>query len=147
VPGRRNYAREVALHALVAPSRYRSHYGLLTTYLPQQEAALVGRPAVLAYLHSLGLTRPNGGPITWWMVKRWTRRHDFPLLRATWRPRHRCPCLSTSFAITAWVLSRLDSDQRHLFRVHSLNPQSGFGGGNAPSVSENVSSPGARRAA
>jgi hypothetical protein len=61
-------------------------------------------------------------------VLRWTRRHGFPLLHGTLifaaRARScRTPSLTTSFATTAWVLSRLDTGQTDLFRVYSRQDQ------------------------
>jgi hypothetical protein len=52
------------------------------------------------------------------MLLRWRRDEGFPVLRGRYTPhRHRSPALSTTFALTAWTLSRLSSDEHHLFRV------------------------------
>jgi hypothetical protein len=130
--GTRNYARERARHDALAPDKQRAIYDLLRAQLPERELALIGRARILAWLHSLGLRRPNGGPVSWTMVLRWTRHHGFPLLHGTRNVHHRTPAVSTSFAITAWVLSRLDSGQNHLFRFYSL-PEGGRSEGTRPS--------------
>jgi hypothetical protein len=80
MPGRRSDARERADHARDVAQRVRSLYAMLTTQLPLHERALIGRDAILDYLHTtLLLRRPNGGPVTWRMVLRWRRDHGFPL--------------------------------------------------------------------
>jgi hypothetical protein len=122
--GTRNYARERARHSALAPEKQRAVYDLLHSQLPDKELALVGRDRILAWLHSLGLRRPNGGPVSWHQVLRWTRHHGFPLLHGSLlyvsrAPRCRTPSLTTTYAITAWILSRFDSGQNDLFRVYS----------------------------
>jgi hypothetical protein len=118
MPGRRCYQRERALHAAQAPDRQRHLHDLLTTQLPHRDRALVGQVAILNYLHQLGLRRRNGSPLTWRMLLRWRRDEGFPVLRGRCTPhRHRSPALSTAFALTAWTLTRLSSDEHHLFRV------------------------------
>jgi hypothetical protein len=117
--GTRNYARERARHTALAPEKQRAVYDLLRSQLPEREHALVGRDRILAWLHSLGLRRPNGGPVSWTMVLRWARTQGFPILHGTRNAHHRTPALSTTFAITAWLLSRFDSGQHHLFRIYS----------------------------
>jgi hypothetical protein len=117
--GTRNYARERARHAALAPETQRALYELLRSQLPEREHALVGRARILDWLHAFGLRRPNGGPISWTMVLRWARIQSFPLLHGTRNAHHRTPALSTTFAITAWLLSRFDSGEHHLFRIYS----------------------------
>src|SRR5262249_13485879 len=122
--GTRNYARQRARHDAIAPAQQRALYALLRSQLPDHARALVGRIRILTALHELGVRRPNGGPVSWHQVLRWTRQHGFPLLHGTLLfvsriPRFRTPSLTTSFALTAWVLSRLDSGQNDLFRVYS----------------------------
>jgi hypothetical protein len=52
------------------------------------------------------------------MLLRWRRDEGLPLLRGRYTPhRHKSPALSTTFALTAWTLSRFSSDEHHLFRV------------------------------
>jgi hypothetical protein len=127
-PMSRNFARERARHETLAPGKQRAVYEFLRAHLPDRDRALIGRDRILAYLHSLGLRRPNGGPISWNQVLRWTREHGFPLLHGTLvfaarAPRCRTPSLTTNFAITAWVLSRFDTGQTDLFRVYSRQDQ------------------------
>jgi hypothetical protein len=118
MPGRRCYQRERAQHAAQAPDRQRHLHDLLTAQLPHRDRALVGQVAILNYLQQLGLRRRNGGPLTWRMLLRWRRDEGLPLLRGRYTPhRYRSPALSTAFALTAWTLSRLSSDEHHLFRV------------------------------
>jgi hypothetical protein len=118
--GTRNYARERARDTALAPEKQRAVYNLLRAQLPDKELALVGRDRILAWLHSLGLRRPNGGRVSWTMVLRWTRHHGFPLLHGTANRRYRTPALTTTYAVTAWALSRFDTCQRELFRVFSI---------------------------
>src|SRR5262249_13008559 len=101
--GTRNYARERARHDTIGPEQQRAIYDLLRSQLPARELALVRRDRILAYLHSLGLRRPNGGPVSWHQILRWTRNHGFPLLHGTLLfvsriPRVRTPSLTTTFA-------------------------------------------------
>jgi hypothetical protein len=118
MPGRRSDGRERADHARDVAQRVRSLYAMLTTQLPLHERALIGRHAILDYLHTtLLLRRPNGGPVTWRMVLRWRRDHGFPLVRGAWRPRYLTPPLTTSHALTAWTLAQFDTDHVLLFRV------------------------------
>jgi hypothetical protein len=118
MPGRRCYQRERAQHAAMAPEQQRTLYELLRSQLPEFDRAVIGQVAILNYLHQLGLRRRNGGPLTWRMLLRWRRDEGLPLLRGRYTPhRHKSPALSTTFALTAWTLTRLSSDEHHLFRV------------------------------
>ena len=118
MPGRRCYQRERTQHEAIAPEQQRALHALLTAELPAYDRALVGQVAILNYLHQLGLRRRNGNPLTWRMLLRWRRDEGFPLLRGRCTPqRHKSPALSTTFALTAWTLSRFSSDEHHLFRV------------------------------
>ena len=131
MPGRRCYQRERTQHAVQAPDRQRHLHDLLATQLPHLDRALVGQVAILNYLHQLGLRRRNGGPLTWRMLLRWRRDHGFPLVRGVWHPSapshpaSRSPALSTSFAITAWLLTRFSTDSHGLFRVFTHPPVAG----------------------
>jgi hypothetical protein len=114
----RSYAGEAARHAVTAPAQHRALHELLVAQLPTLDRAMIGQVAILDYLHHLGLRRRNGGRLTWRMLRRWRRDEGFPILRGRYIPhRHLSPPLSTAFALTAWVLSRLSSDEHHLFRV------------------------------
>ena len=123
MPGRRCYQRERTQHAAEAPDRQRRFHDLLTAQLPQLDRALVGRERILAYLHDFGLRQRNGRALNWRMILRWRRDHGFPLVRGVWHPSapshpaSRSPALSTSFAITAWLLSQFSTDSHGLFRV------------------------------
>jgi len=105
----------------MAPARLQSTYDLLRTYLPDHDRALISRDAILTYLHStLQLRRPSGRRLSWRIVLRWHRDAGCPLLRGGWNPRARClqPPLTTTFALTAWTLSRFDTaSRRSLFSV------------------------------
>jgi hypothetical protein len=116
MPGRRNYAAELAQLAATAPDRQRALYRMMREQLPEYELALSGWDRVLEFLHDLGIRRPNGHTLTRRIVQRWARTDGFPLVRGTWHPRSRTPCLTTSFAVTAWMLTRADT--RSLFRVY-----------------------------
>jgi hypothetical protein len=124
----RNYAKERARHEAIAPEHQRALYTMLVDQLPDRELALIGRSCILAWLHSFGLRRPNGGPVSWHQVLRWTRAHGFPLLHGTANARFRTPALTTTFAVTAWLLTRFDSGQPNLFRVYSAHEQQDIGG-------------------
>jgi len=93
----------------------------LTEHVPDR--ALVGSPAILAYLHDvLQLRRPNGLPLKWRMVLRWYRVATFPLLHGGWSPRRRClqPPMTTQHALTSWTLSQFSTAvDRELFSVGS----------------------------
>jgi hypothetical protein len=123
VPGRRNYFAERARHAALAPEKQRTLYETLTTQLPEYERAIVGRDRILAFLAHLGLTRRNGTYLTWRMILRWHRDLHFPLVRGVWHPKtplhpsSRSPSLTTTYAVTAWVLSQFSTDSQGLFRV------------------------------
>jgi hypothetical protein len=112
----RNYARERTRHAALAPETQRALYALLRAQLPDRDHALVGWPSILAELDRLGIRRPNGGPLTRRIVMRWARGDGFPLVRGTWLPQRLTPSLTTTFAVTAWMLSRLDTGRG--FRVY-----------------------------
>ena len=116
MPGKRNLARERAHHD--APARFASLHALLTAQLPHHDRALIGRAAILNYLHDrLHLRRLNRGPITWRMVMRWRRLDGLPLLRGFTSPRYATPALSTEFALTAWILSLFSSGDPERLRV------------------------------
>ena len=128
MPGRRCYQRERTEHDANAAEQQRALYELLRTQLPAFDRAVIGQVAILNYLHQLGLRRRNGGPLTWRMILRWRRDEGFPVLRGRYTPhRHRSPALSTTFALTAWTLSRFSSDEHHLFRV-DVSHGSSYGG-------------------
>jgi hypothetical protein len=116
-PVPRSYVREKYRHALVAPERQQAIQETMRRYLPEYERVLIGQWNILAFLQGLHLMPPNGGLITWRMVRRWTQARAFALLHGAWRPRHRTPPMTTTYAVTAWVLSRQDTDQRDLFMV------------------------------
>jgi hypothetical protein len=143
--GTRNYARERARHDAVAPEKQRALYELLRSQLPEYERALVGRERILTWLHDFGIRRPNGGPVSWHQILRWTRQQGFPLLHGTLiyaarTPRCRTPSLSSTFAITSWILSRYDTGQTDLFRVYSRQvPEREKGRRPAFPMSRNVS--------
>jgi|SRR5262245_12259216 len=124
MPGRRCYQRERVTHMHTAPQRQRALYDMLCTHLPHLERALVGRIAILDFFHSLGLRRPNGGHLSWRMVDRWRRTASCPILAGSCRPIHPrwlSPPMSTSFALTSWLLTRFNTGEPHLFRVYQ-NP-------------------------
>src|SRR5262249_41982819 len=98
-------------HAAQAPDRQRHLHDLLTAQLPHRDRALVGRDRILAYLHDFGLRQRNGRALSWRMILRWRRDHGFPLVRGVWHPSapthpgSRFPALTTSYAVTAWILT------------------------------------------
>src|SRR5262245_58398526 len=117
----RNAAPARSRHPAIAPARQRALYDLLAAPLPQHEHVLVGWDAILTFLHrTLQLTRPNGHPLSRRQVLRWRRAQGFPLVTGNMNRYARTPPLSTSFAITSWVLTRKSPDECSLFRVRSL---------------------------
>src|SRR5262249_6950501 len=81
MPGRRNYAAELAQLAAPASDRQRALYRMMREQLPEYELALTGWDRVLAFLHGLGIRRPNGHILTRRIVQRWVRTDGFPLVR------------------------------------------------------------------
>jgi hypothetical protein len=106
MPGRRNFARERSTHQLQAPLGFAALHHLLISQLPSQDKALIGQAAILQYLHSLGVRRLNGGPLTWRIVLSWRVLHGCPILRGNRAASYKSPALSTTHALTAWFLSR-----------------------------------------
>jgi hypothetical protein len=118
VPGRRNYARERAHHDRIAPARQQAFHDLLVAQLPDRDHALIGWRAILDYFSTtLQVTRRNGGVLTHRIVLRWVATQGCPLLRGNRHPRYAQPPLTTTFALTAWLLSR-----RHLGEHLGLGP-------------------------
>jgi hypothetical protein len=150
MPGSRDYFAERARHATLVPEKQRTLYQTLTAQLPQHERALVGRERILAFLTQLGLTRRNGTPLTWRMVLRWHRDLHFPLVRGVWHPStplhpsSRSPSLTTTYAVTAWVLTQFSTDSQGLFRVGHPLPAEGEGSRPACLMPRNAATPSAR---
>jgi len=122
MPGKRCLARERAQHDVA--SRLAETYALVHRHFPDRDRVLIGPKAILEYLASLGLRRPNGGPVTWRMVLRWHRSLSFPLLTGGWLARSgsRVSPVSTELFVTAWMLSQFNGAQkRAIFAV--VNPQ------------------------
>jgi len=122
-----------------APARFARCYTHLRTHLPDFDRALIGWPAILEHLNArLHLCRPNGAPITIRMVWRWRRDFACPILRGGWNAQlhhHLAPPLTSSHALTAWVLAQFDAAHRRpLFGV-SLSA-SELPDGKAPEQSE-----------
>jgi hypothetical protein len=119
MPGRRNYSAERARHNALAPEKQRAIYDLLKSQLPEREEALIGWDTILRWLHQhLGLRRPNGGSLTVRQLRRWRAECSCPIIAGTRTTTGRLtPPLSTSFALTAWTLSRFSTADRRLFAV------------------------------
>jgi hypothetical protein len=114
MPGRRNLARERAQHD--ADAKFREFHALLVAQVPSYDRALIGRSEILRTLDGLGIKRPNGQRLSWRIVTKWRARDGLPIL-ATHRQlgRYTSPAWSTSYALTAWLLSRWPGQR--LFRV------------------------------
>jgi hypothetical protein len=110
-------AKERAAHAATERERLARLYAMLCSAARDQERALVGRAAILHHLEQLGIRQRNGLPVTWRMLRRWRRDLEFPVVRGLWRPQSRSPALSTSLAITAWLVTRFSTDEGGLWRV------------------------------
>src|SRR5262249_36203570 len=111
MPGRRNFARERAEHALKAPVLQRQYAALLQHH----DQALIGQVEILRFLERFGVRRPNGRRLSWRMVNRWRNAEGCPILRGNRHSRARQPALSSTAHLTAWVLSRFANGE--LFRV------------------------------
>jgi hypothetical protein len=118
MPGRRNLARERADYLRDSPERHAAIHLALRSELPHHDRALIGRHAILAYFHDrLSIRRRNGGPLTWRIVNHWRVHHTCPILRGNWRPQRKSSPFSTTYALTAWVLSTFAADD--LFQIVS----------------------------
>jgi len=120
MPGRRHLATERAAHD--QPSTFARIHHDLRSQLPDLDRALVGHQAILAELHRLGLRRPNGRPLSWRMVLRWRREFGCPIAHGLWHSRYLAPPLSTSFALTSWMLSQFSTGERFGYRVDTTRP-------------------------
>jgi hypothetical protein len=86
--------------------RMRELYRVLREQLPQVDHVLVGQDAILQHLKRLGVTKWSKRQLTWTTVRGWARWHGFPLTPGTRRGRNYMSALTTTHAITAWLLSR-----------------------------------------
>ena len=86
--------------------RMRELYALLRQQLPDVERVLVGRDAIVWHLSQLGVTQWSKHPLTWTTVRGWARWHGFPLTPGTRLGRNYMSAVTTTHAITAWLLSR-----------------------------------------
>jgi hypothetical protein len=109
VPGKRNLARERLEHQRTQPHKQLALYNQLRTQLPSQDRALVGYPTILAWLHTFGLRRRNNGPLTQRMVQRWVQSHGFPVARGNRQSRISTLPVTSSHALTAWILTQFDT--------------------------------------
>jgi hypothetical protein len=109
MPGRRNFARERALHAATSPEHLARIHRQLTQHLPTYDRAIIGQQNILAYLHLLGMRRRNGRRLTWRIVERWRVNNGCPILRGYSDHRVSRSPLTTSHAMVAWLLSRFTS--------------------------------------
>jgi len=128
MPGKRNLARERALHD--APAIQARIFAMLSDALPDHDRTLIGRDRILEHVARLGLRRRNGQPITWRQVRRWRTRYGFPIAHGMWTHRTKTPAVTTQHAVTAWMLSAFSTDEKHWFSVH--NPDAVLVDGNAP---------------
>jgi len=125
MPGRRNLARERAQHDAVA--RFQTIHTQLTTALPHLDRAVVGRRRILAHLETLGVRRLNGQPLTWRIVNAWRTKHACPILRGNRSRCYAAPAVTTTHALTAWLLSAFHHGD--VFRVTvtaTFDPQASF---------------------
>lgn len=118
---KRNLAAEKARHELEQPMKQKAIFDMLKAQLPDRDRAIIGWDNLLAYLAQLGVKRPGAvKDPTYRTVTRWREVHGFPLLRGAYRgPISRAPCITTQFAVTAWLLSRLENGERELFSVNN----------------------------
>ena len=86
--------------------RMRELYALMREQLPERDQLLAGQDAILLYLKQFGVTQWSKRPVTWTTVRRWVRWHDFPLTPGTRWGRNYMSAITTTYAITARLLSR-----------------------------------------
>jgi hypothetical protein len=86
--------------------RMRELFALMREQLPECDHLLTGRDAILLYLRQFGVTQWSKRPVTWTTVRRWARWHGFPLTPGTRLGRNYLSAVTTTHAITAWLLSR-----------------------------------------
>jgi len=116
MPGKRNLTAERAHHD--SDAKFREFHALLLAQVPSYDRAIIGRRMILEALKGYGITRCNGQPITWRIVKNWRTRKGFPMLGAhKYLGRYSAPAWSTHHAIVAWLLSRFPGDCSRVFRV------------------------------
>ena len=84
----------------------RELYALMREQLPDRDRLLAGQDAILLYLKQFGITQWSKRPVTWTTVRRWARCHGFPLTPGTRWGRNYMSAITTTYAITAWLLSR-----------------------------------------
>ena len=84
----------------------REVYVLLREQLPGVDRVLVGRDTILLHLRQLGVTQWSKRQLTWTTVRRWAPWHGFPLTPGTRLGRNYMSAVTTTHAITAWLLSR-----------------------------------------
>jgi hypothetical protein len=95
----------------------RELYALLRQQLPDVERVVVGRDAIVWHLSQLRVTQWSKRPVTWTTVRGWARWHGFPLTPGTRRGRNYMSAVTTTHAITAWLLSRpYNGHQMRVFR-------------------------------
>ena len=85
---------------------YESEGRPLREQLPERDRLLVGQDAILLYLKQFGLTQWSKRRLTWTTVRGWARWHGFPLTPGTRWGRNYMSAITTTHAITAWLLSR-----------------------------------------
>jgi hypothetical protein len=107
----RRHARERLIHAQRAPALCAAIHQNLVRFFPEQDLALIGWNAILGHLHfTLRLRRLGGRPLSVRMVQRWRRDANCPILRGTYIIGHALsPPMTTAFALSSWVLSRIES--------------------------------------
>jgi hypothetical protein len=93
---------------------------MLRVAFAEGEEALVGWPAIVLYLHRLGVRNAYGKQVTAAAIRRWRDRFDFPILPGRWK---RTPPLSSSYLILAWLVNLLRSGERDGLTVSKGNAE------------------------
>jgi hypothetical protein len=123
VPGRRNAREERYRHAISFPDRSAAFHHLLVSNLPEFDRAVVGWPAIIDHLTSLGALRRDGRRLRIRQVQRWRHSLGLPIVAGCIViGRHWSPPLSTTYALTAWVLAQRSTSEPTGYRVRS-HPQ------------------------
>jgi len=99
----------MAAHDLAG--RLASCYGNMRQHIPDLDRILIGQRAILDYLHTLQIRRPNGGTVTWRMVLRWHRTLLFPLVSGGWLQQSgaRASPVTTSHAVASWICAQFST--------------------------------------
>src|SRR5262245_12972883 len=120
MPGKRDFQQERLDHAETFAARAQQYVDLMRRQLPDKDLPLIGWNAILSHLASLNISRPNGQPLDRHILLHWRKRHGFPVARGFKNTHVKTPPLTTTFAVTGWLLASFSTAER--YRVGMLGP-------------------------